>query len=318
MQINHHFNHASGKDQDNFACIAYRYAGPQLEGERESWIFQFQNKVPAASQPRPTLYSGLWQSPTGKLFVSDQAGVIRTGVGFGKAAKWTDRPMPRQARLGGVWGLHDNFVLTWGKTPKMEPVMFRFDGQQWHEEASPGEVVTIHGLSENLIRAAGHKGLIARREADGRWTQIPSPAQITFKDVKVVGPDEFWLTANPGRLFQGSQHGVVEVLHWELSELLAAAKFKGDLWVAGTEAGLLKLKGHSLEPVKDNIKAERLEVGPSGMLITSPEAIAFTPDGKSFKGRLVQEFAVLAQKAQATPLWEIAEGEEAVGEEDQP
>lgn len=65
--------------------------------------------------------------------------------------------------------------------------------------------------------------------------------------------------------------------------LLAVAKWKNELWVAGGQLGLFKRKGKSneLECVKPNLTANGFDAR-ENLLISCGDRISNTADGKSF------------------------------------
>jgi hypothetical protein len=75
-----------------------------------------------------------------------------------------------------------------------------------------------------------------------------------------------------------------------------------DVWVAGGDDGLLRLKGatNELEVVKPNIHAKSFDAR-GNLLITTKDLIAETFDGQNFSG--VGRNSIRNQRDCRTPLW---------------
>jgi hypothetical protein len=127
---------------------------------------------------------------------------------------------------------------------------------------------------------------------------VPSPTQSVLSAACVVSDDEIYAVGSGRRLLAGSSRGWTEVLHGP-SPMLGVAKFLGDVWVGASEAGLMKLAGDQLVPVK-KMKAERLEARDE-LLVSSPGGIASTRDGDKLSGAATTR--VLAMLENEAPRW---------------
>src|SRR5690349_19687187 len=117
---------------------------------------------------------------------------------------------------------------------------------------APGEILVMHGVAPDLVYAAGRNGLFARWDGS-RWTKVGIP-DVGIYGVWVVSEDEMYAVGTGGRLLQGSTQSWGEVLSGA-DPLLGVVKWKGEVWIAAEERGVLKLVGATLVPVKPNIKA---------------------------------------------------------------
>jgi len=81
------------------------------------------------------------------------------------------------------------------------------------------------------------------------------------------------------------------------------ASWKGSIWVAGSDAGLLRLVGkkNRLEVVKPNIDASALDAR-QDLLIACPGKVSGTSDGKNFESMGDESF--LAERGTEPPMWE--------------
>jgi hypothetical protein len=121
----------------------------------------------------------------------------------------------------------------------------------------------------------------------------------------VVSDDEMWATTEAGELFEGSRDG------WALrarnpnkgEALFDVTRWKGNVWVAGGDAGLLRLsgKGKKLEVVKPNVDAVSLD-GREHLLAACPGMIVGTADGKSFEA--IGKDGLLEFRNNDSPLWD--------------
>jgi hypothetical protein len=301
MQIGHLMHHASGLAHEDLHFLVARF--DQKYGytpdEGESWIMRFVDKKVHNLWGGVVWYTGLWRSDRGRVYVSraDSKVLVNPDPGL-RAAPFEEHQL--SGTLSGVWGLDDRLVFAWGvrkRKDAMGGIMFRYDGKAWSEMESPGEVYGMHGLAPNLVYAVGRQGLIAR--FDGKaWHKVVSPTKSALSAVFVADEDEIYAVGNEV-LLQGSVHGFTEVLEAP-NHLFGVAKWKDAVWVGAAESGLMTLEENALVAVDPELKAERLEAR-GELLVSSPEAIAFTPDQKTFKklGLRGVEAALASQK----PMW---------------
>jgi hypothetical protein len=240
-------------------------------------------------------FTGLWRSPAGHVYVAsaDSAVLVNPDPGV-RAAPWQVQKLP--GTLAGVWGLDDRFVVAWG-IHRGKGVMHRFDGAKWSPMESPGEIYGVHGLAPNLVYAVGVKGLIARWDGS-RWQKIPSPTKAVLSGVFVADESEMYAVGDQVVL-QGSLHGWTEVAEGA-AQMFGVAKWKGDVWIGAAREGLMKLERNRLIAVDPDLKAELIDAR-GELLVSSPDAIAISSDGKEFKKLKVK--AVEAIYKDHEPAW---------------
>jgi hypothetical protein len=299
---------ASGKSSRDCMALGYRTPEgvPFSPAELESWIIHFPpekdrkgNYAVVFEFSDACWLTGLWKSLEGPVYVSNMDGTMHIRRDWKKKGKEAWEEVELDAQLSGVWGLSDECVFTWVRKGD-EHRMFRYDGRQWHPMPSPGDASVLHGVAPDLVYAVGYKGLIARWDGHS-WTQLQSPVRHNFTGLFVAGPDEMYATTEHGELLAGTSHG------WEKrakapGSLLDVAKYKGEVWVAAGEAGLLKLKGttQELEPIKPNIKATAFDVR-GNLLITAGHIVAQSEDGVKFLGAGDQVFE--RECSSEPPMW---------------
>jgi len=241
-------------------------------------------------------YTGLWRSPAGKVYISDAAERIHFNPDPApRAAPW--RVDPLAGTLTGIWGLDDQFVLTWGLRRKTT-VMYRYNGSKWSEIESPGEVVGVHGISPDLVMAVGTQGLIARWDGK-KWSRMVTPARGVLSAVHVASEDEMYAVGSKNGLYQGSVHGWAEVLEGP-GPMFGITKWKGEIWVGAAQNGLMKLAGNKLDVIKANVKAEKLDARVD-LLIGAPNMIVGTNDGARFIA--TQTPTIAEMLANMKPAW---------------
>ena len=119
-----------------------------------------------------------------------------------------------------------------------------------------------------------------------------------FSDV----PEVFVYVQEPdmGRFLEGSIAAWADVMTGP-GTMFGVTKWKGDVWVAAGDAGLLKREGNELVCLKPNIKATALD-GREDLIISAPNMIVVTADGKKFGGRGKNNL-LLDTLATKTPEW---------------
>ena len=281
MFFGHSIRCASGSSLQACHYILHRFDGrygfnPELG---ESWICQKVGNITHALRGQLGWYTGLWRSATGKAYVSYSIGQVLVNQDpQPRAAPWREDPVP--GTLSGIWGLDDECVFTWGVRGGAG-ILYRFDGRTWSELPAPGEISTMHGVAPDLVYAVLRGGLVARWDGT-RWTNVVIPGSTLPMDVCVVGEDEMYAVGSGGQLLQGSTRGWAEVVNGA-GPLYSVAKWKGEVWVAAEDRGILKLAGPNLVPVKPNIKATGFDAR-GDLLVSSRAAVAGTADGTAYFG----------------------------------
>jgi hypothetical protein len=294
------FHNASGLSLNDCAFLVMRY-DPEVGSSpstSDSWIGRIEGDQTRVGWGVAEWLTDLWYSESRTIYVCSSKGRLSIGVNAGKTAQdWKSEQ--KRGALMGIWGLDDSFVLAWGDLGE-DGVMFRWDGQMWRDMPSPGvRVLSVHGVSQDLIYAVGDGGLIARWDGK-RWNRIPSPTGETLTSVFVVSDKEMYAVSAGRHLFDGSVHGWAEAAEGP-GPLFGVAKFAGQLWVGAGQHGLLKRDQNQLIPVKPNVLAEKLEAR-EWLFISTPQMTVRTSDGVRFIGsakKYVEELLV-----QHPRLWE--------------
>jgi len=301
---------ASGGSIEDCLLLGYRtpYGHAFSPSELEAWVIHFTPESHMAGSLRVTYMfgtsgwlTGLWWSPSGTAYVSEIDGTMHVcrDVKNSEPDAWEEVTL--DAQLSGVWGLSEECVFTWGQRNEKNR-MYRHDGRKWYSMPSPGDVSVLRGLSPDFLYAVGYGGMMARWDGHA-WIPVQIPVKSNFTGLFVAGPDELYATTESGELWEGTSHGWAKrAQSAEGGPLLDVAKFKGEVWVAGGEEGLLRLKGgtNELECVKPNIEAKSFDVR-GNLLITTKDFIAQTVDGVKFQARGRDAFE--KSRASIPPLW---------------
>jgi len=279
MRIGYVMSHVSGLRHDDHHFLVLRFDAKAgfKPGEGESWIVRFTPGKLSLLRGGLCWFTGLWRSPAGRVYVSSADSEVLSNPDPGlRAAPWQTHSL--RGTLTGVWGIDDECVFTWGLKGK-GTVVYRFDGSTWTEIESPGEVVAMHGTSPKLVYAVGRRGLISRWDGK-KWNKVSSPTQAVLSDVFVAGEEEMYAVGDR-IVLQGSLHGWTHLADAD-THLFGVAKWKGKVWIGGAAEGLFKIERDKLVSVDAELHAERIDAR-GELLVASPEAIAFTADGKTFK-----------------------------------
>jgi len=297
MRIGYVMSHVSGitHDDQHFLVLRFDAKAGFKPGEGESWVVRFKSGTGSLLYGGLSWFTGLWRSPAGHVYVSsaDSEVLVNPDPGL-RAAPWQTHSL--RGTLRGVWGVDDKCVFAWGIKGK-GTVAYRFDGSSWSEIESPGEVTSMHGLSPKLVYAVGRRGLISRWDGQ-RWNKVQSPTQATLSDVFLADEDEMYAVGDRIAL-QGSLHGWAHLADAD-THLFGVAKWKGKVWVGAANDGLRKIERDKLVSVDPELQAERLDAR-GELLVASPEALAFTTDGKTFKKIRASNLDRLFQNEK--PLW---------------
>jgi hypothetical protein len=297
MRLGYIISHASGQNRSDVHFLVLRFDQRYgfKPGEGESWIMRSSAGKLYNLYGGLTWFTGLWRSPAGRVYAAsaDSAVVVNDDPGV-RAAPWKENKV--QGTLAGVWGLDDRFVLAWG-IHRGKGVMHRFDGKKWSPIESPGEIYGVHGLTPNLVYAVGVKGLIARWDG-ARWNKVPSPTQAVLSDVHVASEDEMYAVGD-GVVLQGSAHGWTQAAEGA-SQMFGVTKWKGEVLVGAAQEGLKKLVKNKLVPVDPEIKAERID-SRGELIVSCPDAVAVSDDGKDFKRLRVKQVEDLFKDIK--PTW---------------
>ncbi|MDY7231160.1 hypothetical protein [Hyalangium rubrum] len=301
MKLAHEFRQASGPSAWDCHFLADRWEGPGwVEDHAESWVGQVVNGQVFTLLGQVGWLTGLWRSPSGSVYVAEGSH-LRGGMHINRAEDplhpdWKFHALPFLAM--GVWGLDDQFVLAWGpKVGQRESALFCWDGKRWQEWDSPGEIIAMHGLARDFIYAVGRNGLIAWWNG-GKWNTVPSFTQAVLTGIHAVSEDEVYACGDNG-VMEGSVYGWSEVVE-SPGMVTDVAKYAGTVWLAGEEDGLLRLQGPTLEEADASLRASAFDVR-ERLLVTSPECLADSQDGKKFRRLPLEGF--ISRLSDRPPLW---------------
>jgi hypothetical protein len=297
MRIGYIMSHASGLDRGDFHFLVLRFDQRYgfKPGEGECWVMRAAGGKLYSLYGGIAWFTGLWRSPAGRVYVaSADSAVVVNDNPIVHAAPFKEHKL--QGTLAGVWGLDDRFVLTWG-IHRGKGVMHRFDGKKWSPMESPGEIYGVHGLAPDLVYSVGVKGLIARWDGV-RWNKVASPTKAVLSEVHVVDEDEVYAVGDRVVL-RGSPRGWT-VAAKGTSHMCGLAKRKDEVFVGAAQKGLLKLAQNKLVTVDTEIKAERIDAR-GELIVSSPDAVAVSSDGKDFKRLRVKQVEDLYKDRK--PAW---------------
>lgn len=290
------FAAASGTSLADCHWVGLRFAGPAFKPTTgDSWIGASDASGHRSHGNTPGWVTGMWRSER-QLWASLAGGRVSMRPSLG-ADEVTWQRFPLDATLMGIWGLRDDLVFAWGMR-RTKRVAFCFDGEAWREIEVPGFVVAIGGVRDDLIYAVGNLGLVARWDGDA-FRRIEVPAASTIAGICVVSDDELYACGHGGELLRGTTRGWQRIAESELM-LGCVAKLGDEVWVGAGEDGLLRLDGDTLELVEPDILAERFDAR-GRLLITTPDALVETADGRTFASTPSSAFAALT--ADKAPRW---------------
>jgi len=225
---------------------------------------------------RPTLLTGLWRSPAGRVWVVDRDGWVR----------WCDDPWPHDAPWGqleldlafrGVTGAGEE-AWAWGDRPSDgASLVRRYDGRKWKPVTAPGFAVRAMACGEHTW-AVGHDGWVARYDVD-RWTVLAAAPGRELVSACVV-PGGVIVGAADGEVFQGGVDGFRTVAKVG-GPALALASWRGAVWVGCGPAGLFRCDGAVATLVRADRACRSLEAH-EHLLIGCDEVLCSSPDGARF------------------------------------
>lgn len=297
MELAYELTHASGLTLDDCSCVCHRWDARWALGHDngESFVVDFQGDDNLVERQVPALFTGMWRSASGAVYVSHSGGrMFRRGA---LGDRW--EIVQVADAMYGVFGLDERCVYAWGSTGG-QPSMFVWDGQAWRAIASPpGFVNALHGTAPDLLMAVGSKGLIAHWDGNG-WRRMASPIRTALSSVFVVGVDEAY-ACGPGdhALLEGSVYGWAPILHHD-TPLSAVAKYGGRVYVGAGIHGLHVLDGSALSLVALDLHAVKLDAR-GGLLVSAQDRIAYSTDGEDFDWFTVDGVKDLVDRVE--PCW---------------
>ncbi len=277
--------HTSGLTIDDNVSLGYRYRDEEAfrSDEVESWLFYTRADSFSSVCSWPTFINGLWQSPAGRIYVTSADGELVIGeIDRDKRVYKLISQEDAGCALTSIWGLDDQHVYAFGGAPDRPGKIRFFDGKTWTKlPDAPAWLLHMHGCAPDCIYGVGQKTVF---RWDGHaWHQTGLRAASSLASVWVQEPDEIYVTDQGGVLFDGSSSGFVERARWN-GPLDGVAKFAGELWLGGEQAGLLKLDGktNKIEVIKPKVLTRAIEARKE-LLIAAEDRVVYSADGESFR-----------------------------------
>jgi len=272
---------ASGFSRNDYCFIGNRFEAAHgfSRAAGESWLCQRTATDFLIRYGGAGWYTGCYYSPQRTAWVTESHGTV---LRFPDLPARIDRVEEHnlQGLLGGIWGLGDDFVVTWGEREN-RGVMYRWDGARWSEIPAPGpHVLAVHGTAPDLLVAAGAGGLLSHWNGEC-WQRVPSPTTTPLAAVFVESGEEIYAVGTAGVLLQGSIHGVAESSPGP-GAMFGVVKWRDAVWIGAGEHGLFRRDRNELVCAKPNIAAEALDAR-EDLIISTPTLIAWTGDGEAYK-----------------------------------
>lgn len=303
------YSAVSGFTLDDCCILGYRtpFESPFSPFQVESWPIYADASKLRFFYGTSNWLTALWRVPNGPLYVADNVGrTVRrlTSMADGKNLHaWETLKLDLQPL--GLFALPDGALYVWGRRGERTALrLLDAKSKKFKSLPSPGTMFELSGTAPDQLWAAGEDGLLARWDGR-RWTGIPVDTRSNFTGLTVASDNEIWATTEGGELFEGGRDG------WALrargpregEALFDVARWKGNVWVAGGEAGLLRLsgKGSKLEVVKPNVDATALDAR-QHLLAACPGMVVSTADGKSFEA--IGKDGLIEFRNNDTPLWD--------------
>jgi hypothetical protein len=249
--------------------------------------------------------SGVWMSPSRTVYVCDLEGKVYAYPQSSlNAQPWTPvLTLPTESFIHGIWGLDDENVYAWAQG-REGPFLLHGSGSSWARQPSPDfEVTLVRGSSPDHLLALGSRGELARWDG-AAWSKLPHKLGAQASGVYVVDKQRYWVCSESGQLLEGRGDTLSERARAPGSAPLAdVTVWKGEVWLAGRELGLMKVVDGSseLEVVKPNINVTMFD-SRAELLMCCPAMVATTQDGAAYRGQLMRNFA--QARAAIPPDWE--------------
>lgn len=283
------FIHASGKTLASCDLIGYRLQkGADLSSDRsDSWVIRFTDDACEIPLATPRWLTGLWQTPTGITYVTDADRRIYVLPPQGDHTPYTHHTL--DASLSGVWGIDDTFVLAWGLRNNTA-ILFRWDGKEWREIASPGFLGAIHGSDQNNLFCVGQRGAISHWNGSA-WRKVKSQTKGSLTSVFMIGKDEAWACGPQGDLLRGTAKKWESVLKHPFEGFSTVAFWHDALWIGASGAlGLCVWKNQQLVSIKPKLHPTSIDTRGS-LLLTCEDRVVESKDGTAFRSTTTDYFA---------------------------
>ncbi len=283
MAICYRLSHASGLDSEACSCLVHRWdddVSSFASGNGESFVCDFTADGNTVSGPVGFHYTNLWRSESGTVYASHRAGQLH--IRDTLDGKWRRELM--MDSVYGVWGLDEECVYAWGDQGG-KPAMQRFDGEGWRAmPAPPAHPNGVHAVDQETLTSVATDGSIARFDGK-RWVDMRSPVDTSLSSVFVVDADRAY-ACGPYSPVLARSGGAWTVHLRHPGSLHAVALWKKRLYVAAGSDGLLVERDGALALAGDldplDLQATKLDARGDKLVVTSPERVADTSNGKKF------------------------------------
>jgi hypothetical protein len=217
----------------------------------------------------------IWASPEGNLWVGSTWGRMwttadvawdtsaipeldwneRDPVFHWKATKTPPRRDGAGFSLSAIWGSSDQDV----HVGTFEGVILHWNGARWEygytDNAKP--VSRMHGTSKNNVWATGRDGLVLHFDGQ-HWRSVPLPGDAsrgeTLTGVWALSDDEVYICSTSGAIFHGSPAGLERLGEYPHA-FYGIVELHGDLYLAGGDAGVCRLRGNEMSIIRNSFAA---------------------------------------------------------------
>lgn len=246
-----------------FLIDRYRDDLPWSSSDTETWVGVVEGDGTARLiRGERAWYTDVWCSPTGCVYltVGDDV-LIGTKQSDGTYA-WNSRALG--FRAWGVWGFSDELFYVWGFDGRQQ-VVARIADTAVRLIPVSGPVVSMSGVSEDVLYLGGEHGLLARYDGHG-FAQIPVHERASFNRVVVLSDQLIYASTRAGAVWEGSVHGM-SALPVGPGDMLGVASCAGALYCANEWGGLYQLASHQWQPIATPARIRKVWGGESLVML---------------------------------------------------
>jgi hypothetical protein len=210
---------------------------------------------PKASASGQVLYQAdtwladLWRMPDGRLYAAGQGGGVHSYFG----GRWDVTQTPESSMLSCIWGLSEEALYA-----TADGAILRREGNVWRyfTKGHGAYLDYIRGSSQNDLYAVGRAGLLLH--FDGlSWQRVQPPTNADLNAVCVVDPARVYIVGDHGVVLVGAKNSW-SIVHAGEVDLVDVGVYQGNLYIAASDSGLLRLEGHNVVSVRRDMKPVRL------------------------------------------------------------
>lgn len=294
MKLEYRLMNATGSSPGDCHFILQRWDPRDEEFSCESFVIQVNDGRISAVIGTLGFYKDIWRSPSSTAFVHG-----------GRSVLWSDNPVQgggdwheqNDVTGYGIWGLDDNYVLAYGDP--MGRDMFCFNGSSWEQIDAPGFVKDVHGISPDLLYAAGSHGIA---KFNGKnWDLVPSSSGRAFTSIHVVSENEMYAILDREQVWKGSVDGWTPMSGKRgYPALTCITKWNDKVWVGDSYSGLSVMEESELKVVKEKLRLQSMVAGET-LTVTHSYGISGTENGVNFRGFKVD--ALVDILGSQKPVW---------------